>query len=87
MTVTTLSDTNLEQIREIVLDVLELEDDELTLTSSFQDEHDADSLRAIEILARIEKQLGVEIPQSDLPKMENLQAVNAVVAQHTSSDA
>ncbi len=82
MTVATLTDTHLEQIREIVLDVLELEDDELTLTSSFQDEHDADSLRAIEILARIEKEFGVEIPQSELPKMENLQAVNDVVAEH-----
>lgn len=73
---------HLEELREIALDVLELDDDELTLTSSFQDDHGADSLRAIEILARIEKKFKVDIPQSELPNMVNLQAVYEVVSQY-----
>ncbi|PLW74762.1 polyketide-8 synthase acyl carrier protein, partial [Streptomyces sp. DJ] len=51
-------------------------------TSSFVEEHEADSLRAIEILARIEKKYGIDIPQSELPNMGNLRAVHDVVAQH-----
>ncbi|MGP0051422.1 MAG: acyl carrier protein [Solirubrobacteraceae bacterium] len=70
-----------EELREIVADVLELEPDELTAEGEFVDEYSADSLRAIEILARIEKRYDIEIPQSELPKMHNLQAVYDVVAE------
>ncbi|MFF7594609.1 acyl carrier protein [Streptomyces mirabilis] len=73
---------HLDEIREIAAEVLEIEPEEITETSSFADDHEADSLRAIEILARIEKKYNVEIPQSDLPKMVNLRAVYDVVAQY-----
>lgn len=86
MTTMTYDPTRLAQIREIALDVLELEEDELTMTSLFQEDHDADSLRAIEILARIEKEFKVEIPQSELPRMVNIEAVYAVVAEHADRD-
>ncbi|MBA6440860.1 acyl carrier protein [Streptomyces sp. GMR22] len=49
-------------------------------THTFVEEHEADSLRAIEILARIEKKYKIDIPQSELPRMENLKAVHDVVA-------
>ncbi|GHH19683.1 acyl carrier protein [Streptomyces lanatus] len=71
----------LDEIREIVADSLEIEPDEMTETSSFVDDHDGDSLRAIEILARLEKRYGIEIPQAELPKMGNLRAVYDVVAE------
>ncbi|MBY8345274.1 acyl carrier protein [Streptomyces spinosirectus] len=70
-----------EILRAIVIDVLELEPEELTDTSSFVDDHDADSLLAIEILARIEKDLGVAIPQDDLTQMTNLDGVRSVVSR------
>ena len=51
-----MSDNNLDdQLRELIADVLEIEPEEITDTSLFAEEHGADSLRAIEILARIEK--------------------------------
>lgn len=72
---------HLEELRNLVAEVLELEHEELTDDGDFVDEYGADSLRAIEILARIEKRYKVEIPQAELPNMSNLQAVYAVVAQ------
>ncbi|MEV7730381.1 acyl carrier protein [Streptomyces sp. NPDC087917] len=69
------------QLREIILEVLELDQAELTDTSSFIEDHDADSLLAIEILARIEKDLGVTIPQDALIEMGNLDGVRAVVTR------
>ncbi|MCN9244841.1 phosphopantetheine-binding protein [Streptomyces sp. RY43-2] len=74
------------QLREIIIEVLELEADELTDTSSFVDDHDADSLLAIEILARIEKDLGITIPQDDLVDMGNLDGVRAVVVRNLGGD-
>ncbi|MFE5158850.1 acyl carrier protein [Streptomyces sp. NPDC056697] len=74
---------HLDELREIVAEVLEVEPDEITETGSFVEEHEADSLRAIEILARIEKKYKIDIPQSELPRMENLKAVYDVVANQT----
>lgn len=69
-------------IKELVCDILELEEDEVTQTSLFKEDHDADSLRAIEILATLEKTFQIKIPQEELPKMVNIDGVYGVVKQH-----
>jgi acyl carrier protein len=71
-----------EQLRGVVAEVLELEPEEVTDAGDFADDYEADSLRAIEILARIEKLYKVEIPQSELPEMRNLKATYDVVARY-----
>lgn len=73
---------HMDELREVVAEVLEVEPEEITETSHFVDDHEADSLRAIEILARLEKMYKIEIPQTELPKMENLRAVYDIVAQY-----
>lgn len=81
-TTTTIDVRRREQLRNIVTEVLELEPGELTDTSSFVDDHEADSLLAIEILARIERDLGVNVPQDALPEMINLSTVYSIVARN-----
>jgi 3-hydroxyacyl-[acyl-carrier-protein] dehydratase len=72
----------LEELRVIVAEVLERDPGEIENNSDFVETYDADSLRAVEILARIEKKYKVEIPQGELPLMRNLQSVYDVVARH-----
>lgn len=74
-------DARTSKIKEIVLDILELDDDEVSDTSLFAEEHGADSLRAIEILASLEKEFGIVIDQAELPRMVNLQGVYTVVGE------
>jgi acyl carrier protein len=69
-----------QEIKEIICDILEIED-EVTETSLFKEEHDADSLRAIEILAALERTQHVTIDQEELARMVNLAGVYAVVAE------
>ncbi|CDR09538.1 acyl carrier protein [Streptomyces iranensis] len=69
-----------ESIKEIVTDILEIDPDEVTETSLFKEEHDADSLRAIEILAALEKTFNIVIDQSELSRMVNLRGVYEVVS-------
>ncbi|MCG0286475.1 acyl carrier protein [Streptomyces sp. PSAA01] len=69
-----------ETIKEIVTDILEIDPDEVTETSLFKEEHDADSLRAIEILAALEKTFNIVIEQSELSRMVNLRGVYEVVS-------
>lgn len=72
-----------EEIKAMVSDILEIEPDELTTTSLFKEDHEADSLLAIEVLAALEKAWGITIPQDDLSRMVNLEGVYAVVADAT----
>lgn len=73
---------HMDELREIVAAVLEMEPEEVTETGSFADDYEADSLRAIEMLAQIEKKYHIDIPQIDLPKMVNLGALYRVVAEY-----
>jgi acyl carrier protein len=68
-----------EEIKKIVCDTLEIDPAELTETSSFREDHDADSLRIIEIVAVLEEDLGIRIDQSNLVRMVDLAGVYAVV--------
>ncbi|MFJ6194938.1 acyl carrier protein [Micromonospora sp. NPDC092111] len=79
---TQVMSNRMNELREVVAEVLEVEPEEITEASHFVDDHEADSLRAIEILARLEKLYKIEIPQTELPKMENLRAVYDVVKQY-----
>ncbi|HEY2579862.1 MAG TPA: acyltransferase domain-containing protein [Streptosporangiaceae bacterium] len=79
-----MSDITAEQkqeVKEIICEVLELEPDELSETSHFTEDYGADSLRAIEILANLERALGVTIEQEELSRMTTLQNVYAVVSE------
>jgi acyl carrier protein len=69
------------EIKEIVCETLELELDEVSETSLFKEEHGADSLGAIEVLAALERRYGLIIDQTEMAKMTNLQGVYAVVAE------
>ena len=69
----------LTELRLIVADVLERAPEEISDGGDFRREYDADSMRAIEILSRLEKTYRVEIPQSTLPEMNNLLAVYTVM--------
>ncbi|MFG2290987.1 acyl carrier protein [Streptomyces sp. NPDC048595] len=69
------------KIKEIICDILEIDLDEMTDTSRFKEDHEADSMGAIEILSQLERAFGVDIDQADLARMVNLDGVVAVVSE------
>ncbi|AZS83012.1 acyl carrier protein [Streptomyces griseoviridis] len=69
-----------KHVKNIVCDILEVEPEEVTETSLLAEEHDADSLRSIEILAAIEVALQVSIAQAEMKRMVNLEGIYAVLA-------
>ncbi|AGP60146.1 acyl carrier protein [Streptomyces rapamycinicus] len=70
-----------DDIKEIVCDILEIDPEELTDSSLLKEDHDADSLRAIEILAALEKTFEISIDQAEMSRMVNLDGIYAVVAE------
>lgn len=75
------------RLRDIVSDVLEIDKDELSDTSLFKEDHGADSMGSIEILAELEKTYNVAIPETELIRMVNVEGVYAVLAEAAGWDA
>lgn len=83
MSTATAIETRNGQIREMVCEILEIDEDEITETSLLKEDHDADSLRAIEILATLERNFKAKIPQDELARMVNLKGIIDVVDEYT----
>jgi acyl carrier protein len=66
---------SLSRIREIVAEVLALSPDQIDDTEDFVDRYQADSLNLIEIIAQVEKQYQVVLPQSELPQAHTVTAL------------
>jgi acyl carrier protein len=77
--VPTLTEVHKGLIQDIISEILEIDQAEMTDTSLFKEDHGADSLRAIEILAGLERAFKVEIDQAELARMVNLQGIYDVV--------
>ncbi|MFJ2865439.1 acyl carrier protein [Kitasatospora sp. NPDC087314] len=78
----TAIDTDLrDEIRDIVADVLEVEVEEVSWTAHFQDDLDSDSMRAIELLAQLERRFDVSIKQQELLRMQDLASTYEVVLE------
>lgn len=75
------ADERFQKIKELACEILELDEDEVTSDGLFQEDYGADSLRAIEILAAIEREFAVVIDQAELARMVNLNGVYEVVAE------
>ncbi|MFE2144150.1 acyl carrier protein [Streptomyces sp. NPDC059456] len=63
------------KVREIICDVLELEEEELTPAGRFREDYGADSMNAVEIQSQIEVALDIEIARDDLKRMVDLETV------------
>ena len=81
------NDERFVKMKEIVCEILELEEDEVTPEGLFAEEYGADSLRAIEILAALEKEFHIVIDQDELAGMVNLNGIAEVLDEVMSTSA
>ncbi|MFC1434239.1 acyl carrier protein [Streptacidiphilus sp. N1-3] len=69
------------RITRIVSDHLEIEPDEIAPTDRFVEDHGADSLALIGVLAALEAEFKVGIDQSELRRMTDISSVEQVIAE------
>ena len=62
-----------EKIREIIVEQLQVNEDEITLETNLMKDLSADSLDAVEIIMAIEDEYGFEIPDEEAEKMQTVQ--------------
>ncbi|MDP3991787.1 MAG: acyl carrier protein [Candidatus Colwellbacteria bacterium] len=69
-----------EQVKEIVAEMLGADEDKIREAASFQQDLDADSLDAVELIMEFEDHFGIRIPDEDAQKIETVgQAVNYIL--------
>lgn len=68
-----------EQIKSITAEQLDIEEDEITLDTSFIDDLDADSLDIVELMMTLEEEFDLEISEEDAEKIVTVgDAVNYI---------
>ncbi|HEY8350502.1 MAG TPA: acyl carrier protein [Clostridia bacterium] len=67
-----MADAVFEKVRKIIVEQLGVEDDEVTLESSFIDDLGADSLDIVELIMALEEEFDIEIPDSEAEKISTV---------------
>ena len=65
-----------DKLKELVVDQLGVEEDEVTMEASMQDDLGADSLDLVDLVKSVEEEFGVKVADEDL---ENIKTVGDVV--------
>ena len=58
-----------EKVKKIIVEQLGVEEDEITMESSFIDDLGADSLDIVELIMALEEEFDIEIPDSEAEKI------------------
>ena len=72
----------LEKMKEIIAEQLGVEEDEITLDTSFKEDLGADSLDLFEMVMALEENYGIEIPTDDLGQLETVADVIDYIQSH-----
>ncbi len=62
-----------EQLKKLIVELLEVDASEVVPEASFVDDYNADSLDFIELITAVEDTFKIEIPDEDAEKLETVQ--------------
>jgi acyl carrier protein len=66
-------DGTFEQLRKLVVELLEVDESKVVPEASFADDFNADSLDFIELITAVEDTFKIEIPDEDAEKLQTVQ--------------
>jgi acyl carrier protein len=65
-------ETILERVRSLVVNKLDVNEDEVSMEASFQDDLGADSLDVMELVDDLEREFSITIEEEDLDKIKTV---------------
>lgn len=71
-----------KELRSIISEIVEIEEDKITLEASFVEDLGMDSMMALEILAAMEKKYKIQIPEQKLADIRNLKETTALATEY-----
>ena len=67
-----------DKLKELVVDQLGVEEDEVTMEASMQDDLGADSLDLVDLVMSVEEEFGVKVADEDLENIKTVGDVNYI---------
>ncbi len=74
----------LDKVKDIIVEQLGVDEEEVTLDASFTDDLGADSLDIVELVMAFEEEFGIEIPDEEAEKISRVKEAVAYIEQHAS---
>jgi acyl carrier protein len=70
------------KVKQIIVDELGVDENEVTPNARFIDDLGADSLDTVELVMRFEEEFGIEIPDEDAEKIQSVRDAYTYIDQH-----
>ena len=81
-----MADQEIEnKVKQIIVDELGVDENEVTPNARFIDDLGADSLDTVELVMRFEEEFGIEIPDEDAEKIQSVRDAYNYIDQHQSN--
>jgi acyl carrier protein len=74
-----------EKVKQIIVDQLGVEPEDVTPAASFVDDLGADSLDRVELIMALEETFGIEIPDEDAEKISTVKDAVDYIQKHAKS--
>lgn len=71
-----------EKVKQIIVDELGVDENEVTPNASFTDDLGADSLDIVELVMRFEEEFGIEIPDEEAEKISSVRDAYEYIDKH-----
>ena len=76
-----------DKVKDLVVEQLGVEADEVSIDSTFIDDLGADSLDIVELIMAFEEEFGIEIPDEAAEKIKTVQDVVTYIDQHKEDES
>jgi len=72
-----------DKVKDIIVDQLGVDENQVTLEASFVDDLGADSLDTVELVMALEEEFDIEIPDEEAEKIATVQDATSYIASRT----
>ena len=76
---------NFEKVKEIIVEQLDVQADQVTEDASFIEDLGADSLDTVELVMALEENFDIEIPDEDAEKIKTVRDAVSYIDEHVKS--
>ena len=74
--------TTFDKVKDIIVDSLSCDEEQVTLEASLKDDLDADSLDAVELIMSIEDEFEISVPEDDAKGMKTVGDIVKYIEAH-----
>jgi acyl carrier protein len=81
-----MNSPNFEKVKEIIIEQLDVEADQVTEDASFIEDLGADSLDTVELVMALEENFDIEIPDEDAEKIKTVKDAVQYIDKHVAAN-